>query len=255
MNVAFVVIEWNVDPVIFQFASLSVKWYGLMYSLALISCYSLGYYFFKRAKLPQHQLMNLCLLLFVSGLIGARLGQIIFYEPSYFINHPTEIFKIWKGGLASHGAFLGMTFTWWLYTKKHRTFNFWWGMDKLAIMGALTVCLMRLGNLMNSEILGKATNVSWAFVFIRRDLVPRHPVVLYEALAYFSYFLLFLYIDNRYPKLNSGTICFLFLVLLVPTRMCLETFKADASFTQFLSIPLVLIGIGIAWMRFGKVEQ
>jgi len=189
------------------------------------------------------------LLLFVSGLIGARLGQIILYDFQYFINHPSEIIKIWRGGMASHGAFVAIVFVWWIYTKKNTPFNFWWGMEKLAIMGALTVSLMRIGNLMNSEIIGKATKVSWAFVFTQRDLVPRHPVVLYEAVAYFFYFIFFLGLDYKYPKLKSGTICFLFLMLLVPTRICLESFKADASYTQILSIPLIIIGLGMGFMR------
>jgi len=249
MSVCLIVVEWSPDPVIFQLGSISIKWYGLMYSVALMACYCLGYYFFKREKLPLHQLMNLTLLLFISGLIGARLGQIIFYEPQYFLNHPAEIFKIWKGGLASHGAFVGMVFTWFLYSKKNTQFNFWWGMDRLSIMGALTVCLMRVGNLMNSEILGKATSVNWAFIFTQRDLVPRHPVVLYEAIAYFLYFVLFLWIDYRYPKLKSGTLCFLFFMLLIPTRMLLENFKEDAGYTQILSLPLVLIGLGIGLFR------
>jgi len=249
MSFCLMVIEWSPNPVIFQVGGISIKWYGLMYSLALLGCYSLGYYSFKRAQLPLHKLMNLTLLLFVSGLVGARLGQIIFYEPQYFLNHPTEILKIWKGGMASHGAFVGMVFTWWIYTKKNTQFNFWWGMDRLGIMGALTVCLMRLGNLMNSEILGKATSVNWAFVFTQRDLVPRHPVVLYEAIAYFFYFVLFLWIDHRYPKLKTGSLCFLFFVLLVPTRMLLENFKLDADYTQLLSLPMILLGLSIGLFR------
>lgn len=258
MTLALLVIEWSIDPVLFQVGNVTIKWYGLMYSLALLSCYSLGYYFFKKDRLPFYKLTNLALLLFVSGLVGARLGQIILYDFQYFLNHPSEIIEIWKGGMASHGAFVAIVFAWWLYVKRNASFNFWWGMDKLAIMGALIVSLMRVGNLMNSEIIGKATNVPWAFVFTLRDWVPRHPVVLYEALAYFSYFLFFLGLYYQYPKLKSGTLCFLFLILLVPTRVCLETFKADASYTQVLSMLLILVGLGIGFMRlrggFKKVK-
>jgi len=249
MILALLVIEWSPDPVIFQIGNISIKWYGLMYSIALISCYCLGYYFFMKARLPLNRLMNLALLLFVSGLIGARLGQIVLYDFQYFLNHPAEIIKIWKGGMASHGAFVAIVSVWWMYTKKNIQFNFWWGMDRLSIMGALIVSLMRFGNLMNSEIIGKATQVKWAFVFTRRDFVPRHPVVLYEAIVYFLYFLLFLWLDYKYPKLKSGALCFLFMVLLVPTRICLESFKSDAFYTRALSIPLILIGVGIGLLR------
>jgi len=251
----FLAIEWSPNPVIFQLGSIIVKWYGLMYSLALIACYSLGFYFFKRDNLPLHKLLNLAILLFVSGIVGARLGQIIFYEAGYFLQHPKEILKIWKGGMASHGAFCLMVFTWWIYIKKNKAFNFWWGIDKLAIMGCLVVSLMRLGNLMNSEIIGKATNVPWAFIFTSRDFVPRHPVVLYEALAYFVYFLFFLGLYIKFPAIKKGWFTALFMLLLVPTRMALETFKAEAGYTQLLSIPLILIGFGFVVFKLKPFEN
>lgn len=248
----FCVIEW--DPAInaFNIGSITFSWYGLMYGFSLFACYGLGYLFFLKDKLPLHRLFNLSTLIFVAGFVGARLGQVLFYEPQYFMQQPLEIFKVWKGGMASHGAFAGIILAWSLYCYRNRDFNFWWGLDKLAIMGALIVSLMRIGNLMNSEIIGKASNLPWAFVFVQKDLIPRHPVVLYEAIAYGFYFIIFLSLYLKYPKLNRGWLTSLFLLILVPTRMLLETFKADASYTQWLSLPLVLMGFAILFKLLKK---
>lgn len=236
------VIEWNPPINAFSIGPVNFSWYGLMYGLSLCACYGLGYLFFLKDGLPLHRLFNLCMLLFVAGFIGARLGQVLFYELGYFLQHPLEILKTWKGGMASHGAFFGIVAAWWWYSRQNNGFNFLWGLDKLAIMGALIVCLMRLGNLMNSEIIGKVSNLPWAFVFLQKDLIPRHPVVLYEALAYGFYFILFLSTYLKFPKLKYGWLTVLFLLLLVPTRILLEFFKADANYTSLLSLPLVLFG-------------
>jgi len=237
------VIEWNPPVNAFNIGPITFSWYGIMYSLSLMACYALGYLFFLKDRLPLGRLLNLCILLFVAGFVGARIGQVLFYEPQYFIQNPLEIFKVWKGGMASHGAFIGMVAAWWWFCKRNKGFNFLWGLDKLAIMGALIVCLMRIGNLLNSEILGKANDMPWSFIFVQKDLIPRHPVVLYEAIAYATCFFTFITIYFRFPKLKYGWLTASFLVLLVPTRIFLETFKEDAGYTQWLSIPLVIAGI------------
>lgn len=248
------VIEWNPPVNAFSIGQINFSWYGLMYGISLCACYGLGYLFFLKDGLPLHRLFNLCMLIFVAGFIGARLGQVLFYEPQYFLQYPIEIFKIWKGGMASHGAFIGIVAFWWWYSLRNKDFNFWWGLDKLAIMGALIVCLMRIGNLMNSEIIGKVTNMPWAFVFVQKDLIARHPVVLYEALAYGFYFLLFLSMYLKFPKLKYGWMTALFLTLLVPARILLEFFKLDAGYTSFLSVPLVLLGLVLVF-RLIRIEN
>lgn len=245
-------VEWNPSVHVFSVGPIDFSWYGLMYGFALCACYGLGYLFFLKDELPLHRLFNLSILIFIAGFIGARLGQVLFYEPQYFLQHPLEIFKVWKGGMASHGAFIGIVTTWWWYCRRNKQFSFLWGLDKLAIMGALIVCLMRIGNLMNSEILGKASNLPWAFVFVQRDLIARHPVVLYEALAYGFYFILFLSIYLKFPKLQFGWLTALFLLLLIPTRILLEIFKEDAGYTQLLSLPLVFVG---GFIMFGLLKR
>jgi len=243
----FYAIEWNPPINAFSIGPITFSLYGLMYGLALSACYGLGYLFFLKDKLPLNRLFNLSVLIFIAGFVGARIGQVLFYEPQYFLQNPLEVFKVWKGGMASHGAFGGIIITWILYYYRNRGFNFWWGLDKLAIMGALIVCLMRIGNLMNSEIIGKASNLPWAFVFVQKDLLPRHPVVLYEAIAYGLYFIIFLLLYLKFPKLKYGWLTALFLTILVPTRVLLETFKANANYTQWLSLPLVLLGLVIVF--------
>jgi len=146
------VIEWNPPVNAFTIGPIEFSWYGLMYGLALCACYGLGYLFFLKDGFPLDRLFNLCTLLFVAGFAGARLGQVFFYELQYFLKHPIEIFKVWKGGMASHGAFIGMIAAWWWYSKQNKKFNFWWGLDKLSIMGSLIVCLMRIGNLISQQL-------------------------------------------------------------------------------------------------------
>lgn len=254
-NLLFAVINWNVDPIAFSLGPLTIKWYGLMYSLAIICNYYLGVYFFKRNNLPLDKLLRLCLMLFLAGAIGARFGQIIFYQWDYYVANPSLIFSIWEGGMASHGGFIGMVLFWFIYTKLKKQFSFWKGMDMLAIMGALTVFFMRIGNLMNSEIVGKATDVPWAFVFIRKDLIPRHPTVLYEAICYLLLFGLFFIFYRNNKNVKTGLITAAFLLLLVPIRMMLEFTKADAGFTQFLSLPLVVLGLVVLGFSLkGKLD-
>jgi len=243
INSLLAVINWNVDPVAFAIGAITVKWYGIMYSLSIICNYCLGVYFFKRYNLPLDKLLRLCLLLFIAGAIGARLGQIIFYEWNYYVANPSAILKIWEGGMASHGGFISMVLFWFFYSKANKQFSFWKGMDMLAIMGALTVFFMRIGNLMNSEIVGKATDVPWAFVFEQKDFVPRHPTVLYEAICYLVLFGLFFFIYRKNKNLKTGLLTAAFLLILVPIRMLLELTKADANFTQWLSLPLVVLGL------------
>lgn len=248
-------IIWQPDPVALQLGPFSIRWYGLMYSFALIANYFLGWHYFKKANLPMHKLLSLCLMLFIAGLIGARLGQVFFYEWDYFSQYPSDILKIWKGGMASHGAFILMILSWWVYSKINTGFSFWWGMDRLAIMGALTVFFMRIGNFMNGEIVGTESQLPWSIVFGNYDHIPRHPIVLYEALVYLLVFIFLFRLSNSKRKLKYGLICSLFLIILVGSRIVLEQFKQDAGYTQLLSIPLVIAGILIGmWSFKGKLN-
>ena len=258
-------ITWNVDPEIFSIGSLSIRWYGLMFAMAFLS----GYLVFTKAlnikRLDAEMLDQLLIYVAIGVIAGARLGHCLFYEPSYYLSNPVEILKIWKGGLASHGAAIGILLAIWLYIKKHKL-SFLWLMDRLVIVVPLAGAFIRTGNLFNSEIYGRATDVPWAFLFVRDRVidpvtgsvlpnVPSHPTQIYEALSYLLIFaVLFILYKKTKGELRDGFIFGLFLILLFTARFFIEFIKNEqVSFEvgmllnmgQLLSLPFILIGIGL----------
>jgi len=260
-------ITWDVDPEIFSIGGLSIRWYGLMFAMAFLS----GYLVFTRAlkikRLDAEMLDQLLIYVAVGTILGARLGHCLFYEPSYYLSNPVEILKIWEGGLASHGAAIGIVIALWLYIRKHKL-SFLWLMDRIVIVVPLGGAFIRTGNLFNSEIYGRATDVPWAFLFVRdvvRDAntgavipnVPSHPTQIYEALSYlFIFVVLFIYFRRNHDKIRDGLIFGIFLILLFTARFFIEFIKRDqVSFEsgmllnmgQWLSLPFILIGIGLIY--------
>ncbi|MBE9467821.1 MAG: prolipoprotein diacylglyceryl transferase [Bacteroidetes bacterium] len=245
-------ITWNVNPEIFHIGSLSIRWYGLLFAMSFFFGYVIMQKFFKKEKLPIELLDKLTFYMFLGTVIGARLGHCLFYEPSYYLNNPFEIIKIWHGGLASHGAAIGILIALYLFSRKvHKPFL--WTMDRVVIVVALAGFLIRTGNLMNSEIIGNPTTVAWAFIFERIDNIPRHPAQIYEAL---SYLLLFVVLYRLFVKTDiskkQGLIFSIFLVVLFLARFFIEFLKAvqvnfenhmTLDMGQWLSIPFIIIGV------------
>jgi prolipoprotein diacylglyceryl transferase len=191
----------------------------------------------------------------VGTVIGARLGHCLFYEPDYYLQNPLEILKIWRGGLASHGAAIGILVALWLFIRKYKK-PFIWILDRIVVVVALAGALIRLGNLMNSEIYGIETALPWGFVFIKNlEVVPKHPTQIYEALTYFLIFGLLLTIYRRTDgKFRPGVLFSWFLILVFGMRFLIEFIKEDQvdfeaamslNMGQWLSIPFVLLGIGL----------
>ncbi len=187
--------------------------------------------------------------------LGARLGHCMFYSPEYYLANPTEILMIWKGGLSSHGAAIGILAALLLYIRSRKGFTFLWIMDRIAIAIALGAFFIRMGNLFNSEIIGKPTDVPWAFIFSIIDGQPRHPTQIYEALAYLIvFFLLFNIYFQTKEKIKEGKLLGLFLILVFGFRFFVEFLKENQSqfeeamvlnMGQLLSIPLIIYGIYI----------
>lgn len=193
-------------------------------------------------------------------LIGARLGQVFFYDWTLFYNHPSEIFKVWKGGLASHGGVIGVATGIYLYLLSIRKWvphlSFLRLLDMMAIPSALAACFIRLGNFMNQEIMGTPSTLPWAIIFGNAPdgslPIPRHPVQLYEALAYLlTFVILYRLWKTKGEQLRSGVIVGLLFILIFSSRFILEFWKMqqvsiiDSSFLQMgqiLSIPFILIG-------------
>ena len=186
----FLVIPWDVNPEIFRIGSFAVRWYGLLFASSFLFGYFIMLRIFKNENLPDSLLDKLTVYMAIGVIIGARLGHCLLYEPEYYLAKPIEILKVWKGGLASHGAAAGILIAVGIFAYKEKK-GYFWVLDRVAIVVALSGFFIRMGNLMNSEIYGIETTVPWGFVFLRNgETAPKHPTQIYEGLAYLLIFLL-----------------------------------------------------------------
>jgi phosphatidylglycerol:prolipoprotein diacylglycerol transferase len=251
----FGAINWEMNPEIFRIGNFAVRWYGLLFASGFFFGYLIFMRFFKKEGLSVELLDKLTIYMAVGTVLGARLGHCLFYEPEYYLKNPLEILKIWRGGLASHGAAIGILIALWLFVRKYKK-PFIWILDRIVVVVALAGALIRLGNLMNSEIYGIETALPWGFVFIKNlEVVPKHPTQIYEALTYFLVFGLLLSIYMRSDgKFREGTLFSWFLILVFGMRFLIEFIKEDQvnfeagmslNMGQWLSIPFVLLGIGL----------
>ncbi|CCX62981.1 prolipoprotein diacylglyceryl transferase [Bacteroides sp. CAG:598] len=193
-------IHWNPDPELFNLFGISIRYYGLLWVIGLAFAYFIVQKEYRDRRIGDDKFEPLFFYCFFGILIGARLGHCLFYQPDYYLHHFWEMILPvkflpdggWKftgyEGLASHGGTLGLIIALWLYCRKTKM-HYMDVLDMIAVATPITACCIRLANLMNSEIIGRPTDVPWAFVFERVDMVPRHPAQFYEALAYFVFFL------------------------------------------------------------------
>ena len=258
------------------------RWYSLCWLIGLALAYFVVKRLYKEQKIKDELFDPLFIYCFLGILIGARLGHCIFYQPDYFLTSAKGIVEMllpihfladggWKftgyEGLASHGGTLGLMIALWLYVKKSKL-SIWRVLDNIAIATGITACFIRLGNLMNSEIIGKITDVPWAFIFERVDTMPRHPGQLYEAIAYAILFGIMWTIYKKRSTFNvqrstfnvqrstfnvgSGwyfgfclTYIFTFRFFIEYTKEIQEAFEASLPIDmgQILSIPFIIIGV------------
>ncbi|MCK9617691.1 MAG: prolipoprotein diacylglyceryl transferase [Lentimicrobiaceae bacterium] len=255
-------IVWNVNPAIFHIGNLEVRWYGLLFAFAFYAGYVIMLRFFKKENVPVKVLDSLTYYMIFGTVIGARLGHVFFYEADWYLSHPLEIIQIWKGGLASHGAAVGILIALYLFCRKHKK-TYFWILDRIVIVVALAGVFIRTGNLMNSEIFGNPTGLPWAFIFIRDNDIPRHPTQIYEALSYLIlFFILLWYYYKKKGAPQSGIIFSWFLIGLFSVRFQIEFLKVpqvefEKSLTlnlgQSLSIPFIALGIGLlVWIKYHK---
>lgn len=208
-------ITWNPDLFAFHLGSFGVRWYSLCWCFALLAAYVLVQRLYRQQHIADKLFDPLFFYCFVGILVGARLGHCLFYEPGYFLAHPLEMILpmrqtangwVFTGyaGLASHGGTIGLMLALWLYVRKTKL-NIMRVLDNIAIATPASAMFIRLGNLMNSEIIGKPTDVPWAFVFERVDMLPRHPGQLYEAICYFVFLIAGYVLYHKYPqKVGTG---------------------------------------------------
>ncbi len=246
-------ITWEVQKEIPIIGNFAIRWYGLLFAMGFIVGYQIMNKIYKAEGKTQRELDSLAITMVIATIVGARLGHCLFYDPAYYLANPLKIIKVWEGGLASHGAAIGIITALWLHTKGNARVGFMWILDRIVIVVALAGFFIRIGNFVNSEIYGKATTVPWAVIFTEVDNIPRHPVQLYEAFSYLAIFvfLYFMYNKNK-GKFNSGLIFGWFLTLVFGVRMIWELFKEhQTKFMEglpfdmglLLSVPFVAIGI------------
>ena len=253
------------DPVAFSLGPLSVRWYGLMYLLAFVQFIYLG-----RQRIKAHpgfitveQLDDLLFYGMLGVILGGRLGQVLFYEPAYFLANPLEIFAVWKGGMSFHGGFLGVLLGSLLWARKNKLL--WLDVtDFIAPLVPLGLAAGRVGNFINGELWGRVTEASlpWAMIFPQAgDMQPRHPSQLYhvglEGIALFV--ILWLYTSKQRPR---GAASGVFLIGYGFFRFLTEFFREpDAgifgqsytiSMGQWLSLPMVLAGLIFLVLAYRK---
>ena len=263
-------ITWDASPVIFSIGPLALRWYGLAFAIGFIIGYNIVAKMFKHEGAPEKWLGILLTYVVVATIIGSRLGHVFFYQWDYYSQHPGEIFKIWEGGLASHGGVIGNFIAVWLFsifvTKKSVS----WTVDRLVVPVAMVAGLIRLGNLMNSEIYGGVTDLPWGFIFVRDgQTLPMHPTQIYEALCYFALFgvLMWMYWKKNAqerPWLITGVF---FIGIFLP-RFLIEYVKNvqvgkevemiaeyGINMGQLLSIPFIIIGVVMVVYAMIKPRQ
>jgi len=248
-------IIWQVSPEMFSLGPVTLRWYGFLFALGFLIGMLVMRWVFKVEGRARHDVDRLFQYVVIGALVGARLGHCLFYDPVYYLTHPIDILKIWEGGLASHGNGIGLFVALYLYARNTPGQTYLWILDRLSIATALAGTFIRLGNLFNSEILGKPADLPWAFIFARINPVPRHPVQLYEAIAYaFIFFLLLMLYRRQRKAIPPGQLLGVFLTTTFGIRFVIEFLKIrQAAFGQdfflnmgqLLSIPFMLLG---GWM-------
>lgn len=260
-------INWHVDPVLFHIGPLAIRWYSLLF----VSGFVFGWFefvkFFKREGVSKDLLDPLLFTLLIATIVGARLGHCLFYDPAYYFGSWAgfaEVFMPWKGGLASHGGAIALLLAMWWFVHKYgrkNGFDYIWLMDRLCIAVALAGCMIRCGNLFNSEIYGTETSLPWGMIYgLRGETVPRHPTQMYEAITYFVLWCVMMWLyDHRLERMYRGQFFGMFLVGCFGMRFLIEYTKetlvpwpdvTSLTMGQLLSIPFIIAGVVILILSF-----
>lgn len=259
-------VVWNVDPVAFSIFGLEIRYYGIFWALAFVA----GIYFFtnftRREKLPDKLVDSLFWCATLLGIVGARLGHCLFYEPEVYLADPLRMLNIREGGMASHGAAIGFILGLIIFSRTNKV-PFLWAADRIMIPVAIGGAGIRLGNLMNSEIYGCPTDLPWGFIFERNgETVAMHPTQIYEALCYVLVFvvLMWLYYKKDAGRKHPGLMVGVGLIGIFLSRILLEFIKNDQvafeqdmvlNMGQILSIPLVVAGVVFVLMSLKSKPQ
>jgi len=242
---------WSVDPVLATFGSFKIHWYGVLFATAILTGFAIMDKIYKHEGKDTKELETLQIYMIIGIVVGARLGHCIFYDPEYYFSNPIQILAVWNGGLASHGGGIGAILATLFYARK-KNISLMYLLDRLAIPTASFAFFVRMGNLMNSEIVGNHTLGPWGVVFTRVDTLTRHPAQVYEALSYLVVFIVLtaMYLIPK-KKFKTGMLFGVFLTLVFTARFVIEFVKVPQaayandfylSTGQVLSIPFLIIG-------------
>ncbi len=255
-------ITWTATAELFRVGPFAITWYGLCFALSFIFGIQVITYIFRQEGRPVRDVDSLLLYMVIGTLGGARLGHFLFYEPAMLWQHPLDVLLPPYRGLASHGAAIGIILGLFFYVRSRQGQSFLWVADRIAIVVALSGFFIRLGNLMNSEIIGRPTRLPWGFIFVNNteySAVPRHPAQLYEALSCLLLFGILLWLWYRHKKQTPpGLLLGVFMVWVFSLRFLYEFLKENQvpfenqmllNVGQLLSIPAVLVGIYLLLSR------
>lgn len=238
----------------FNIGSFEVRYYSVAWMLAFITASYIFGKMLKKESLPSKLNDSIFLYAFISCILGARLGHCMFYDFHHYITHPLQILNFREGGLASHGAAIGLLIGLYMFSAKHKM-KYIWTLDRITTVIPLSGALIRLGNLANSEIYGTETDLPWGFIFkLRGETLPMHPTQIYEALTYLALFaiMMYLYFKRDMGTRRPGLLFGIFLIGTFGTRIVVEIIKQPQelfeeamtlNMGQILSIPFTLIGI------------
>jgi phosphatidylglycerol---prolipoprotein diacylglyceryl transferase len=216
---------WDVDPVLVRLGSLSIRYYGLCFGIALLTGFLVWNHRVRRFGESAEFAQGFLWMAVLGVVIGGRLGHCFFYKPRTYLADPVRVLHIWEGGVSSHGVAIGLAVALWIFSRQHRVSWIRLG-DYFAPAVALAVGWIRVGNFFNSEVLGAPSNVPWAVVFARVDNVPRHPAQLYDlAIAPLTYLVLRAVERRDIRPIGSGLIAGVFLATYFSLRIGVEFFK------------------------------
>ncbi len=245
---------WNIDPVLIHLGPIAIHYYGICFALGLLGAFTVIQKLVREKGLSENKFEELAIYLIAGVIIGARFGHIAFYELDYYWANPLQIFAVWKGGLARHGAAIGLLLSYALFLWRNPKLRFFDYADLVVVGACIPISLIRLGNFFNSELVGRTTELPWGVIFERVDTLTRHPSQLYE-FAYGALLFLILYPLwwSMHKKVHAGFFFGLFFTLYFIMRFSVEfvkDFPLHVNFFslttgQILSLPFFILGVGV----------
>ncbi len=255
----------EIDPVVFSIGPLKLHWYGLMYAVGFLVFWWLGCIHAKREHtvVQSREVGDILFYGVLGTIVGGRVGSVLFYNFSHFLEHPLYLVKIWEGGMSFHGGLLGVVIALWLY-QRAKGYGFLRTCDYVAPLVPIGLGAGRIGNFINGELWGRVTDVPWAMIFPNAGGLPRHPSQLYQAFLEGLVLFVVLWAFAKKPR-PVGAIAGLFILLYGVFRFAVEFVREPdknlgfiafdwLTMGQLLTIPMIIAGLAVLWLAYGKFE-